>query len=329
MILYRRKASRRLAALLTVVFAAMSARGQVADQASIVFTAVSKEGVEITNLRQEDVRVFENDAPQQIIRFERQLDVLTTLVVAIDKSASQHRVLPVTKESAIAFINSYMRPGKDQIAVVSFAGEVMLEQNLTSNIVAVRRAVNSIVPAPVPSFSLPSPDQTLAAATGLWDTVWLASEEVLPSPPGAERRALIILTDGVDTGSQLKMRDAVERAIKAKMVVYPIGIADEELFDAVAKDKLRKLAERTGGRAFFPVKYRDLNESLAQIQRELRAQYVVSYSPTVNRSKELRRKVRIEVTNTALRKQNMLLAYPEIRFAANGVSNAKPGAIQP
>jgi VWFA-related protein len=96
--------------------------------------------------------------------------------------------------------------------------------------------------------------------------------------PGLRRRAIILLTDGLNTTGRLSQKEAINRALAAETVIYAIGIGNKR--DGIDRDAIREVAERTGGRAFFPDKKFDLNAAFAEIERELRTQYLIAYSST-------------------------------------------------
>jgi Ca-activated chloride channel family protein len=131
------------------------------------------------------------------------------------------------------------------------------------------------------------------------------------------RRAIILLTDGDDTSSRLKMQDAIERAQKADALIYAIGIGDRYSFN-VNEGDLRKIAEKTGGRAYFPRHERDLNDAFTQIQRDLREQYLVAYSPTNKARDGSYRKIEIQLVNPELKQQNLKLNYRAGYFSKTG-----------
>jgi VWFA-related protein len=157
-------------------------------------------------------------------------------------------------------------------------------------------------------------NQQTAGSTAIWDAIWVTADEVLTQTSDKTRRAIILLTDGRDTSSKKKMDAAIERAVKTDAVVYAIGIGDE-YYEGVDEGSLRKISERTGGRAFFPKDESDLRAAFEQIQVELRSQYLVAYSPT-NKSKDgTFRRVQIEIVNPELRKQSFRLTYRQGYFA--------------
>jgi VWFA-related protein len=123
-----------------------------------------------------------------------------------------------------------------------------------------------------------------------------------------------LLTDGVDTSSRLKMQEAIERAQKADALIYAIGIGDRYTFN-VNEGDLRKIADKTGGRAYFPKHERDLHDAFAQIQRDLREQYLVAYSPSNKARDGSYRKIEIQVINPAQQQRQLKLNYRSGYFA--------------
>jgi VWFA-related protein len=118
------------------------------------------------------------------------------------------------------------------------------------------------------------------------------------------------------------MRDAIERAQKADAFIYTIGIGDSYNF-GVNEGALRKIAEQTGGRAYFPHSERELREAFAQIQRDLREQYLVAYSPTNKARDGSYRRIQIEIANPELRKQ-LKLNYRPGYFAKTPGTGPQP-----
>jgi Ca-activated chloride channel family protein len=111
---------------------------------NVLFTAQDKSRRLLTTLKQSDVRILENGQPQEIFAFSRQVDLPLSLAILIDTSASQERTLPEEKAAAISFIESVIRPAKDEVSVISFTGEATLEQGMTNNITRLRRAIDNV-----------------------------------------------------------------------------------------------------------------------------------------------------------------------------------------
>lgn len=302
------------------------------DLTNVLFTASDKQKRFVTTLRQEDIRVTEDGQPQEIFTFARQTDLPLSLAIVIDTSVSEERTLPIEKEAASAFVESVVRPAKDEVAVLTFTGETTLEQGLTGSVSRIRRTLDRVEFVPPSGYigggqtvgtpPISDQGQRTAGTTAIWDAIWVTADEVLSQTSDKTRRAIILLTDGEDSSSQKKLDEAIEKAVKEDAVIYSIGIGDE-YYGGVNRGVLKKLSERTGGRAFFPEDESDLRVAFAQIQLELRSQYLVAYSP-VNKNRDGSfRKVQIEVINPELRKQNLRLGYRQGYFARS------PGSPQP
>jgi VWFA-related protein len=122
-----------------------------------------------------------------------------------------------------------------------------------------------------------------------------------------------------------KLDEAVQQAIKTETIIFAIGIGDSFNYSGVDQGSLRKITERTGGRAYFPRSEEDLRVAFEQIQRELREQFLVAYSPTNKKRDGSYRKLQLEVINPELNKQNVKLSYRQGYFAkADGSSNSTP-----
>lgn len=292
---------------------------------NIFFTAADKNKRFISDLKAEDIRVLEDGQPQDIFTFQRNIDLPLSLAILIDTSASEERTLPDEKEAARAFLESVLRPNRDEAAVLSFTGETTLEQGFSGNVERLRKAIDRVEFIPPSGYigggvvvngtpPISGTNQSLAGSTAIWDAVWATSEELISTSAEHTRRAIILLTDGVDTSSRMKMHDAIERAQKADALIYAIGIGDRYTFN-VNEGSLKKIAEQTGGRAYFPRHERDLHDAFAQIQRDLREQYLVAYSPNNKARDGSFRRIEIQLVNPALRKQNLKLNYRTGYFA--------------
>ena len=292
---------------------------------NLFFTAADKNKRFITNLKAEDIRVLEDGQPQEIFTFQQNIELPLSIAILIDTSISEQRTLPEEKAAAQSFLESVMRPNKDEAAIVSFTGDTTLEQGFTGNIDRLRRAIDRVEFVPPSGYigggvvvngtpPISGTNQSLAGSTAVWDAIWATSDELIGTSAEHTRRAIILLTDGDDTSSRMKMHEAIEKAQKADALIYAIGIGDRYTFN-VDEGALRKIAEQTGGRAYFPRHERDLNDAFAQIQRDLREQYLVAYSPTNKARDGSYRKIEIQVVNPELKQQNLKLNYRAGYFA--------------
>jgi VWFA-related protein len=140
--------------------------------------------------------------------------------------------------------------------------------------------------------------------------------ESLSKTPEGSRRAIVLLTDGDDTRSKIKKQDVIDFAVKSDVVIYSIGIRDASFPEGhMDEGALRKVSDRTGGRAFFPARASELQASFSQIDQELRSQYLIAYSPTNKDRDGSYRRVKIEVVNPELRKNKAQLLYRQGYYA--------------
>ena len=297
------------------------------DLVNILFTAQDRNRRLLTTLKQEDVRILENGEEQEISAFARQIDLPLSLAILIDVSVSQERTLPEEKSAAVSFLETVVRPAKDEVAIISFTGESMLEQGMTNNLTRLRQAVNRVRFTPPSGYigggviagtpPISGDNQSVAGSTAIWDAVWVASNDILGPAPEKTRRAIILLTDGDNTSGKKKLDEAVQAALRSEAIIYSIGIGDNFRF-GVDKSALNKISERTGGRAYFPRDERDLRDAFAQIQEEMRSQYLLAYEPR-NRARDgSYRTVEIQLTNQQLQKDKIRLTHRQGYFAKSG-----------
>src|SRR5688572_20974250 len=162
------------------------------ESVNVLFTAQDRNRKLILTLKQEDLRVFENGQPQEVSAFSRQIDLPLSLAILIDTSASQERTLPEEKAAAISFVESVIRPNKDEVSVISFTGESTLEQGMTNNMTRIRRAIDRVEFVPPSGYigggvvtnggSVPGTppisggNQAAAGSTAIWDAIWVTSD---------------------------------------------------------------------------------------------------------------------------------------------------------
>jgi len=284
------------------------------DVTNLPFTATDKQHQFVTTLRAEDLRVLEDGVPQKLFTFQRETDRSLAIAFLIDVSFSQESTLPAEKAAVRTFIEKVVQSNKDQVALIPFTGFAYLEQPLSRDLLGVYRVLQTIeVAAPAYLGSgrpltgiatgpgLPAPPDE--GTTAIWDAVALTANNVLANAPGLRRRAIILLSDGLNTTGRLRQKEAIDRVLAAEAVVYAIGVGSKR--DGLDRNALRDLAERTGGRAFFPDKKFDLNAAFAEIERELRTQYLIAYSSTNKKRDGSYRKITIEITNPELKKLNI------------------------
>ncbi len=256
----------------------------------LFFNVKDKHGALIPSLTKDNFDLFEDGQPQTVKYFKAESDLPLTLGILIDASGSQMRVLDMEKEVGGSFLENTLR-AKDEAFVISFDVDINLLQDFTSSVSRLKHALNEakintggvgcsagpIGPqGPIPCSS------TGPRGTALYDAVYLASHDEFAHEVG--RKAMILLTDGEDQGSRLKIKDAIEAAQKADAICYVLLIADRGFygFGGYHGDaEMKKLTQETGGRVIeVGNKIEKLRQAFDQISQELRSQYNAGYVPT-------------------------------------------------
>jgi VWFA-related protein len=251
----------------------------------LFFNVKDKHGALIPNLNKDNFDLFEDGKPQTIKYFKAESDLPLTLGILIDSSGSQMRVLDMEKEVGGSFLESTLRP-KDEAFVISFDVDITLLQDFTNSVSRLKHALNQArintggvgcSGGPVgPQGPIPC-SKSGQRGTALYDAVYLASHDEFSHEVG--RKAMILLTDGEDEGSRLKIKDAIEAAQKADAICYVLLIADRGGYHGDAE--MKKLTQETGGRVIeVGNKIEKLRQAFDQISQELRSQYNAGYVPT-------------------------------------------------
>ncbi|MGH9378338.1 MAG: VWA domain-containing protein [Terriglobia bacterium] len=254
-----------------------------------VFAVVTdKHGRAIPNLTRDDFQITDNGAPQEIRYFSVATDIPLTMGILVDTSPSQRNILPVEQQQATAFLTEVMRP-KDLAFVLHFDLAVELLQDFTPNVQSLIQAIdgteiNGGGQGPLPG-TFPSAQE---GYTHLYDAVWLASTDPSLMPSQVGRKVLILLTDGMDEGSKETLGSAIEAAQKADVIIYAINIADPRMYSTYnvygggynGESILKKMAQETGGEYLRVGRSKDTAEAFEEIERQLRTQYLLGYTPT-------------------------------------------------
>ena len=302
-----------------------AAGGAVGQSARVVvpLVAADKEGRPLEDLRPEDLRVTLEGAEQKVVSLARAGEEPLRVAFMLDASASQERVLPYARAAVEQFVSTSLRAGADEAAVISFADGAKVVQPLTGDAAALRRAVASVRFVAPPGYVrggvvVGRPPRGAAAngpgSTALWDSLASACEQVFAGAAGG-RRVVVLVTDGVDTGSRSRSDAAVERLLLAGVAVYSVGVADPGWFDPVDRGALRKVSERTGGRALFPKNEEYVGQSFERLARELRSAYTLGLAPPAPGGAGTPQRLRVEIVNPELRRRGVELAYPHVLAA--------------
>jgi VWFA-related protein len=258
----------------------------------VFFTVKDKKGNLVPHLTKSDCTISEDKAPQTLKSFVAETDQPLTLGILLDTSGSQERVLPLEQEAGSQFLEQVLRP-KDEAFLASFDVNVDLLQDFTDDPHELARAMdkaqintaggNGAAGIPglgggtVPVYGTPK-------GTLLYDAIYMAATQKLNQETG--RKALIILTDGEDEGSHYKINDAIAAAERNNVIVYVILIADRGFYGGFGMgysgySAAKKISDETGGRLIdVGNNGRKLQAAFAEIEDELRTQYVATYTPT-------------------------------------------------
>jgi VWFA-related protein len=277
---------------------------------SLYFTVRDKHNGLIPTLAKSDCGVTEDKQPQTIKNFSAESNLPLTLGLLIDTSGSQQNVLPLEQQAADNFLRSIMR-SKDEGFVVSFDVGVNLEQDFTSSVGELSRAIDHTqINIGSGGIGGPVPTQGAPRGTLLYDAVAQVSNDKIRSETG--RKAIILLTDGEDQGSTTKPNEAMEAAQKANVIIYVILIADRPFYSGgfnmglgyTGDAQMRRLTEETGGRVInVGNNGKKLEDAFAQIEQELRTQYLASYTSTNNKLDGTYRKLEISCKGDGLKVQ--------------------------
>jgi len=313
---------------------------QAPDQAKIsvetkmvqVFATVrDKHGQIVDTLTKDDFAVDEDGRPQTISYFARESDLPLTAGLLVDTSLSQRRVLDDEVDASYAFLDHVLRE-KDKAFVLHFDWEVELLQDITSSRQKLQAGLKAIKQPQMADASDGSSHQR-GGGTLLYDAIYLASNELMKKQPG--RKAVIVLSDGVDHGSKESLQEAIEAAQRANTVVYSILFKDDHAYGQQSsyghggygggggypgggmgghgghrrpqqeerpdgKKVLDRISKETGGRLFEVSKKETVDKIYSEIEQELRHQYVLGYAPDKTDSGAYYHKIHLTTKNKDL-----------------------------
>jgi VWFA-related protein len=269
--------------------------GQIRVQVNLVnlfATVRDKHKAIVTGLKMDDFQVFEDGQPQEITNFSVESNLPITLGLLIDTSGSETYMLSGEKEAASRFLGRVMRKG-DLAMVMSFDLDVDLLADFTDDRSKLDRAINRAqINAPSGSILAQGPlPQSRNGGTDFYDAVYLAAHDKLADEAG--RKAIVVLSDCEDTGSRLRLQDAIESAQRTDSVVHILLVAANGDDQGVA----RKLTEETGGRMIVVRSEKNLEQAFDQLSEELRSQYTIGYVPTNKARDGAYRKIKVEMKN--------------------------------
>ena len=236
------------------------------NEVNLIFTATDKRGRLIKDLKREDLHVIDDGrGDTQIRSFQRQTDLPLRVGMLVDVSSSVRERFKFEQESAIEFLNATLRRKYDKAFVVGFDATPEVTQDFTDNTEFLSNGVRMLRPG---------------GGTAMFDAIYFSCRDKLAKEEqtGPLRRALIVLSDGEDNQSHVTREEAIEMALRTETIIYAIST---NITGSPGKgDKiLQRIAEATGGRAFFPFQVQEVSNAFSEIQDELRSQYALSYHP--------------------------------------------------
>jgi len=285
---------------------------------NVLATVRDRDGRIVNNLTKDDFILEEDGKRQQITNFFRETDLPLTIGLLIDTSISQRNLIDTEQLAGQKFFEHVLRPDRDLAFLIQFDSDVLLLQDLTSSQADLEDALESLETPGRPGFArrrfgFRSPSETgiwnaqfpwpggggqyppiggppsgRPAGTLLYDAVFLAADEVLRTEAG--RKTMILISDGVDQGSKVSQKEAIETALRADCIIYSIRYYDEEAYrrgrpgiilggpGSEGYSALKELSSKTGGSVYEVSKKLSLGEIFDKIQEELRSQYSLSYN---------------------------------------------------
>ena len=239
---------------------------KVVQEVNVVFTVSDKHGHFVKDLKQNDFKVLDDrKPPTQVVNFASETNLPLRVGLLIDASNSIRDRFRFEQDAAIEFLNEIIRQHYDRAFVIGFDTTPEVTQEFTDNTDYLSKGVRALRPG---------------GGTAMYDAVYFACRDKLmkEAATGPTRRAIILLSDGEDNQSRVTREEAIEMAQRAEVIIYTISTNVSGV--KMRGDKvLERMAEATGGRAFFPFRIQDVSNAFSEIQDELRSQYVLAYKP--------------------------------------------------
>jgi VWFA-related protein len=250
---------------------------------SVLSTVRNKSNGLVGNLEKSDFKIYEDGKEQDIKNFTRETDLPLTIGLLVDTSKSQERLVDIEKRAAYQFFSKVLRQ-KDEAFLMQFGAEAELLQDSTNSPRLLQKGLDELrLSVPVGGLH-PGPVPTMQnqAGTILYDAVYLAANEKLRGEVG--RKAIVIITDGVDTGSKISRDKSIEAAQKADSIIYSIYYVDRGAYGfgfggGGGEAELRRMSSETGGQVFKVERNHTLDDIFQEIQDEMRSQYAITYQP--------------------------------------------------
>ena len=235
------------------------------NEVRVVFTVTDRHGHYIKDLKRDNFRVLDDQKPAELRSFRSETDLPLQVGLLVDASNSVRDRFKFEQDAAIEFLNSNIRPAYDKAFVVGFDATPEVTQDFTDSTEHLSTGVRML---------------RAGGGTAMYDALYFACRDKLlkQEQTGPVRRAIILLSDGEDNLSHVTREEAIEMAARAEVIVYTISTNISGMKGSGDK-VLERIADATGGRAFFPFQMREMSDAFLSIQEELRSQYAVAYKP--------------------------------------------------
>jgi VWFA-related protein len=232
---------------------------------NMLFTVTDRKGRFVTDLVKDDFELIENKRPQVIQEFSAETDLPLRIGILVDTSNSIRDRFKFEQEAASQFVRSVLQSHLDKGMVISFDSTAQLISDLTNDPGVLEEAIRGL---------------RAGGGTSMYDAIFFGCRDklALDQPQSKFRRAIVVLSDGEDNQSHYTRDQALEMAQRADTVIYAIS-TNITRSDSDGDKVLKYFAEKTGGRAYFPFKVEDLEQSFENIHNELSHQYIVLYRP--------------------------------------------------
>jgi VWFA-related protein len=268
---------------------------------NLFVTVRDKDHAIVTNLKQEDFRVFEDNTEQKVAYFSKEVNLPITLAILVDTSGSQQHLILAEQDTASRFVHEVLHKN-DEALVMSFDTDVDLLADFTEDTEVLEKAIRRTaigVDASGAGGTAGTVGGGSGGGTAFYDAIYLAAHDKLTSEAG--RKAIIALTDAEDNASKLSLKDAAESAQRADAVVHILLLAEPEEYFMQGMgyggaNAARQLADDTGGRVIAVRSEKSLEKAFDELTQELRSQYVIGYYPTNTKRDGSFRKIKVNVT---------------------------------
>jgi len=286
---------------------------EITTNVALPVTITDKNNRFVVDLKATDFEIIEDKTPQSIISFQPLSNLPLDVAMLMDTSNSVKPKLKFEKDAAYSFLETVLKYRQDRALFATFDSQIELHQDLTNRLDLLTKAIDKV---------------KAQGGTKMYDAIYSVCEEKMRSPASlGRRRAMVVITDGEDTESEHDLQSAIDIAQASETTVFVISTKAGGFFgvqggtiDRREDKELKKLAEETGGRAFFTAEVIELEKSLTTIARELRSQYMIAYEPTNNNYDGKKRRIEVKLPNHKDLRIRTKTAYIPVRPPATSAS---------